>query len=276
MPKKDGMGGEYVSKIRWLKRDEIALKRAIKNFNAKIRYIEKNKPEIAKYQPPTLSFSELKQWGKETSRSNFNKFLSILKDYSKRGSEKPIEGTMITEWQRKASKVIIARQNDMVDKLNKRYFSNPETASLHEMEQSYLVPLEYRETQNPSKQLMKEFRYLLRQNEDVIAEQYKQNFLKAINTVIHEGNLYNDIFETPVTSSLGRLLGMLVSNTDAFQLYYGRFNDMILNIHYLSDLQEADEIFRDMISVLRENNITLSDAQYSTLSDVEKIYYNNW
>lgn len=276
MPKKDGLGGEYVSKIRWLKRDEIALKRAVKNFNAKIRYIENNKPEIAKYQPPTLSFSELKQWGKETSRSNFNKFLSILKDYSKRGSEKPIEGTMITEWQRKSSKVIIARQNDMVDKLNKRYFSNPETASLHEMEQSYLVSLEYRETQNPSKQLMKEFRYLLRQNEDVIAEQYKQNFLKAINTVIHEGNLYNDIFETPAISSLGRLLGMLVSNTDAFQLYYGRFNDMILNIHYLSDLQEADEIFRDMISVLRENNITLSDAQYSTLSDVEKIYYNNW
>ena len=63
------------------------LRRAVKNFNAKISRVDKRHPELAKYQPERANFKELKQQLKNLPRSEFKKEIARLQRYSKKGAE---------------------------------------------------------------------------------------------------------------------------------------------------------------------------------------------
>ena len=91
--------------FNWKSNDEEALKKAVKNFNAKVsRNIKKN-PDNAKYYPEKVSYSELKKLVK--SRHDLNREINSLRRFSEKGAEKIVNlpgynkhNISLTKWQK--------------------------------------------------------------------------------------------------------------------------------------------------------------------------------
>lgn len=109
-------------KIRWRESDLIELRRAVKNFNAKLNRIEKKNPELAKYLPK-FSQTTYDEYGNKlveftdrvtvkqmkeliTTRQDLKREINALRRFSKRGAEDiiTIPGTeyniKTTRWQK--------------------------------------------------------------------------------------------------------------------------------------------------------------------------------
>lgn len=68
--------------IRWRKRDQDDLRKAVKNFNAKITRLERSRPELASVLPDRVSVKDLH--GSIKSRKEFNSKMHKLRDFAKR------------------------------------------------------------------------------------------------------------------------------------------------------------------------------------------------
>ncbi len=72
--------------MKWRKSDEVELKRAVRNFNNKLRRLKNKYPENLKIYPDIYRYSELKK--EILTRSDYNRILSEIKLFSRRGIEK--------------------------------------------------------------------------------------------------------------------------------------------------------------------------------------------
>lgn len=110
------MSKEY--KIHWRKNDTAEINRLTRNFNAKIRRLEKNHPELTGNIPERVKAKDLIQ-GIET-RAELNVLKRSLSAFTKKGSEKlvesPTRGTT-TKWQAHEDKLLI---NRTISKFNKK------------------------------------------------------------------------------------------------------------------------------------------------------------
>lgn len=93
------------SNFNWKSADETELKKAVKNFNAKITRQTKKNPDNAKYYPEKVSYSELKNLIK--SRHDLNREINSLRRFSEKGAEKIVElpgynkhNISLTKWQK--------------------------------------------------------------------------------------------------------------------------------------------------------------------------------
>lgn len=90
--------------IRWTDSDNQEIRRAVKNFNAKITRLEKKIPEHQrKALPERVSARELKDL--VTTRSDLKRELNALRRFSQKGAEELVllpdnDSTTITKWQR--------------------------------------------------------------------------------------------------------------------------------------------------------------------------------
>ena len=90
--------------IRWQESDNQELKRAVKNFNAKIRRLEKKNPAIKNVLPEKVTVAQMKELIE--TRQDLKRELNALKRFSKRGSEKIVEvpdndyNLKTTKWQK--------------------------------------------------------------------------------------------------------------------------------------------------------------------------------
>lgn len=88
--------------IKWQKSDNQELSKAVKNFNAKIRRLEKKNPELKNALPEKVSVKQLKEL--INTRQDLKREINSLKRFSKKGNEE-IEtygdyNIKITKWQR--------------------------------------------------------------------------------------------------------------------------------------------------------------------------------
>lgn len=72
--------------MKWRKSDEDELKRAIRNFNNKLRRLKNKYPENLKVYPNNYKYSEIKK--EIMTRNDYNRVLSEIKLFSIRGIEK--------------------------------------------------------------------------------------------------------------------------------------------------------------------------------------------
>lgn len=92
------------SKIRWKQSDEEKLRKTVRNFNAKIRRLEKKDPKNKAALPEKISVKDLKEV--IHTRADLNRELNSLKRFSKRGSETLVVApesdynVLITKWQK--------------------------------------------------------------------------------------------------------------------------------------------------------------------------------
>lgn len=115
--------------IKWRESDIINLEKQIRNFNAKIRRVKKNHPELAEYQPKPISKKEFMKnittetvtptgeiIGTHITRQDFNREMNSLKRYSSiKGSEQPVKakntGNIVTKWEKKEVSLMVAQVN---------------------------------------------------------------------------------------------------------------------------------------------------------------------
>jgi len=98
--------------IRWRESDLKELERAINNFNQKLYRTKKKNPESAVYLPDRAKKTDVVKSIK--TRADFNRELKSLRNFSKRGAEKPvhIKGKKpITKWAKKEYKKKQRREN---------------------------------------------------------------------------------------------------------------------------------------------------------------------
>jgi hypothetical protein len=90
--------------IRWSESDNQELKRAVKNFNAKISRLEKKYPEMKKALPDRVSVKQMKNLIE--TRQDLKRELNALRRFSKKGAEEFVTldnndyNLKVTKWQR--------------------------------------------------------------------------------------------------------------------------------------------------------------------------------
>lgn len=88
--------------IRWQQSDNEELARVVRNFNAKLKRLEKKNPEMKNALPSKVEVKQLKEL--INTRQDLKRELNSLKRFSKRGSEEIItygnNNIKITKWQK--------------------------------------------------------------------------------------------------------------------------------------------------------------------------------
>lgn len=88
------------SKIRWSKSDTDLIEKTVKNYNAKLYRLKKNKPELIDYLPEKVTKKDLIK--SIETRQDLNRVVNSLQRFSKRGSESPVKskrGAKATQWE---------------------------------------------------------------------------------------------------------------------------------------------------------------------------------
>ena len=125
------------SPIKWKKQDELKLKKAVSDFNSKIKRLEKEEKLL--YLPDTITYTSQRQDIK--TRSEYNRRINALESFMKKGAEDLIitkggEGLSKWEWQQTLNqkRILENRLNKDISKFEsiapsvKRLMGPPEKA----------------------------------------------------------------------------------------------------------------------------------------------------
>ena len=88
------------SKILWRDSDKQELTRVIRNYNAKLRRLEKAHPEMMEFLPQKLTKKDA--IASIETRADFKRLTSSLQRFTKRGAEAPVvssRGAKATQWE---------------------------------------------------------------------------------------------------------------------------------------------------------------------------------
>lgn len=91
-------------KIRWREADEQELVKAVRNFNAKLKRIEKKNPEMKNALPDRITVRQMKEL--VNTRQDLKREINALRRFSKRGAETLVDvpnsyyNLQITKWQK--------------------------------------------------------------------------------------------------------------------------------------------------------------------------------
>lgn len=112
--------------IRWLQRDDEALRKAAKNYNAKITRLEKTKPHLTNFLPQRVSVRELRN--EIQTRSDFNRKIDKLVEFAQRDIDSTYDlkrrrTFKYTDADNAALSAAVKKFNAKIDRLGR---SNPE------------------------------------------------------------------------------------------------------------------------------------------------------
>ena len=230
------------SVAKWRKSDEVKLKKLVKNFNAKIRRIEKNRPEIAPLQPSKENLKALRETLKGMSRVDINYQFKKMENYLKRGAELPYttkQGVNTTVWEKKevdrAIRTINARNKALIQK----YEPSTTKGTMGTIERNNLQPRKNRintiQPKDYNKYVSNLFKQVM-QSETGRNERYKVNFLKAIENIMGENSK----------------LYQVVKNIDSALLTKYYYTEPLLQLTFVYDPKDAEEIENIMIERLEQ------------------------
>lgn len=227
---------------KWRSVDEARLKRLVKNFNAKIRRIEKNRPEIAALQPPKENLKALRETLKGMSRVDINYQFKKMENYLKKGAELPYttkQGVNTTVWEKKeidrAVRTINARNKALIQK----YEPSTTKGTMGTIERNNLQPRKNRvntiQPKDYNRYVSNLFKQVM-QNDAGRNERYKENFLKAVENIMGENSK----------------LYQVVKNMDSGLLTKYYYTEPLLQLTFVYDPKDAEEIENLMLERLEQ------------------------
>lgn len=259
------------SKIKWRDKDIDILRKTVKNFNAKIDRILKKNPYAEGYLPKKVSFKALK--ADIEYRTDFNKLVSSLKRFSRKGAEAMTSflDKPMTKWERREGS--IAKKNLNLRRTAKRKALQPsaEKGTLGTEEEMSLRHKKYPEGKTADwERFMEQMHYLgSTKYEAQRADHYLKNYCKAAD------------------NNMGRfadLIKLLASKMGGLALYNAYANNQQIQINYLyeqgapqaAQAQNIIDAFADYgITLNREEKNKfkelLSEAEYSSASYDEEM-----
>lgn len=162
----------------------------INQFNAKIKEVERLRPDIAEIQPLVRSAHYLERFKSLTPREK-TRARKVMQDYLREGSEERSEKyPNMTKWGAESADKFLKQTNNRKAK----YFKSP---YLKDIEKMKLRPqFEYMNAEQAKRAVYA----LEKQTESDIhmtSKQYKENYLKAIENEMGKGGLYTYVDEMP-------------------------------------------------------------------------------
>lgn len=127
--------------IRWRQKDIQEAKRVAKNFNAKINRVNKQHPELSRFQPEKISYTELRS--RIATREDYNRILNMYKRYSERGVERAIvseRGARISKWAYNEAQLLTETINRSRAQKRKQYKDLPQAQRARAYENENLLP----------------------------------------------------------------------------------------------------------------------------------------
>lgn len=183
--------------IRYDKKLNQEINRTIKNFNQKIRRLEKQEREVL---PSTISKKELKE--SVYTRSELKRRLQELQRFSKRGAEEVLttkSGLKITKYElenlKRESKIIKARLTREINKMKKtkpKVFGKEQVATFSEMGDTRFLNLLAR-------------RKALNKNIEELSQKDYENYLKLVEKTKKKKDYYNIFFKDNYLKALNYL-----------------------------------------------------------------------
>lgn len=178
-----------MSRIRLKNSDVIRLESTIKLFNLKIQRIKETRPDIMEIQPEILSsVNELKKLA-QLSRKNFERTIKSYESYLKEGAELPYTtatGKTITSWEKgeidRMYRSINARRNEMI-RLYRPSEYQREALNLN-VRKNVIEEILPKNWERYKQSL---YRTYYGEQEKL----YRENFIKAVQNELGEGELYN-------------------------------------------------------------------------------------
>ena len=225
---------------KWRSVDEARLKRLVRNFNSKIRRIEKNRPEIAAIQPPKENLKALRETLKGMSRVDINYQFKKMENYLKKGAELPYttkQGVNTTVWEKKeidrAVRTINARNKVLIQK----YEPSTTKGTMGTIERNNLQPRKNRvntiQPKDYNRYVSNLFKQVM-QDDAGRNERYKTNFLKAVENIMGENSK----------------LYQVVKNMDSALLTKYYYTEPLLQLTFVYDPKDAEEIENLMLERL--------------------------
>lgn len=227
---------------KWRKADEAKLKKLVKNFNAKIRRVEKNRPEIAVLQPPRENLKALRESLKGMSRIDINYQFKKMENYLKKGAELPYttkQGVNTTVWEKKEIERAVRTINARNKAIIKKYEPSTTKGTMGTIERNNLQPRKNRvntiQPKDYGKYVSNLFKQVLK-NDGERNERYKENFLKAVANIMGENSK----------------LFKMVSKIDAELLTKYYYTEPLLQLTFVYDPKEAEDIENIMIERIEQ------------------------
>lgn len=233
--------------IKWRNKDNVEIVKTVKNFNAKIRRLEKNPFYKDIVLPDRLSVRDLKN--QIVTRNDYNYRVEQLKEFSKnRYSQKPVEmdnGLTITKWELKTVKENFPKAENTKRKMSER-LKNINVKSLgkdlgYKREQMGDIEQKQYESKDINKELKKkrnadEWKHFVKNIENKITENYstfkdnqaKNNFIK----------LLNENFGSKANGLVKKLKSM---NPSDFYIMYKENPELDFKFLYEDDEETANE-----------------------------------
>lgn len=186
--------------IRWTDSDNAELRKAVKNFNAKITRLEKKNPKEKHLLPERVNMKELKQL--IDTRQDLKREMNALRRFTKRGAEQIVElpdndyNTKTTKWQkeemtRRAAVINRKRKKRMKDIMDIELTSRGQKLGytkgefgMGKADMNQLKPINAFTPSMSTKDLKRKFQVLLSESQSTFWTkkeiQMKQNYMKAI------------------------------------------------------------------------------------------------
>lgn len=229
------------NQIRWRDVDSRKIANLVRQFNAKITSVSKKHPELARIQPERIVSKELQDFLKKYDRATFNRYVGRLQRYLRKGAELPYttkQDVTITNWQKREIdnnfRSINARRRAEMNK----YQPSAEKGTLRTIEEGNLRPRKNTVNEIKEKNWGKFVENLEKQvlsyADNSRKEQYKQNYIRAIQ------NQFGD--SSPLIN--------IISDIDSESLVKAYYSDPILQIDFVYDPKEAQELERLIIEKL--------------------------
>ena len=219
------------NRIKWRNKDIVELQRIARNFNAKINRIAKKTPEDKEFLPEKVSVKDLKT--KIETRQDYNRYANSLKRFSKKGSEKLVEGAKglkITQYELEEAKIktrIVnarrTREKKALD-LDERKGVDFQTKNQGLNKKPFSINKTRKEWEKFVESLEKESRSLFK--EDAL-ENYKTNYLNSLRE-----NLGQKGYE----------IAKKLEKVDSVFIYENSVSNPILSIDFVYDPLEFDII----------------------------------
>lgn len=162
----------------------------INQFNAKIKEVERLRPDIAEIQPLVRSAHYFERFKNLTPREK-TRARKVMQDYLREGSEERSEKyPNMTKWGAESSDKFVKQTN----RQKAKYYKSP---YLKDIDKMGLKPqFEYMNAEQAKRAVYA----LEKQTESDIhmtAAQYKENYLKAVENEMGRGGLYTYVSELP-------------------------------------------------------------------------------
>ena len=170
--------------IRWRQKDIQEAKRVAKNFNAKINRVNKQHPELSRFQPEKISYTELRS--RIATREDYNRIIDMYKRYSKRGAEKAIvsdRGARVSEWAYNEAQLLTETINRSRAQRRRQYKDLTQAQRARAYENENLLPKYFNFENMSQKAFNRFFRTAQAQAmalyEDSRYQQFYENYINA-------------------------------------------------------------------------------------------------